>query len=72
MLASALPALNAADVKEKIMKDVTDLRFFAGGSLNTQMTQNGAWMMSTTELGNQFLRFISDPTDSDTGTTAST
>lgn len=36
---------------------------FSGGSMHSMMSANGAFEKRTTSLGNQFLRFITDPAD---------
>ena len=61
ILASAYPELaRNRPLYELIAQDLEARKLFGGG-MHTMMSANGAWEKRTTEIGDQFLAFISDP-----------
>ena len=61
ILESAYPELaRNRPLYELIAQDLEARKLFGGG-MHTMMSANGAWEKRTTEIGDQFLAFISDP-----------
>ncbi|WP_147869433.1 hypothetical protein [Stieleria maiorica] len=62
LVTSAYPELsNQHDFYELVCKDLSDRKLSGGGSnLHIQIGPDGMWRSHTTEIGKQFIKFISD------------
>ncbi len=61
VLAESYPELaRNRDLYELIAGDLTTRKLFDGGGMLTMMTPSGAFQKRTTEIGDQFLRFITE------------
>jgi hypothetical protein len=61
LLEAAYPDLAAdKELTDLIAADLGSRKLFSAGGMNTMMSPQGAWSKRTTEMGDQFLKFISD------------
>jgi hypothetical protein len=63
VLSAVFPGLAGTGLMEQIWADLHARGLHRSGSLNTMMTGDGLRAKRTTELGDRFLAFITDPTE---------
>ena len=64
LLTDAYPELqNERELYDKVAKDLYNNGLIRVDGLHTMMSERGAFEMRATPLGDEFLRFIADPTD---------